>query len=69
VPIAVVAERLGHRNANVTLSIYAHAMKADERAAAKVWQDAMADVIQDDRKKAESERMLGFVKPRLNKTS
>jgi integrase len=69
VPIAVVAERLGHRNSNVTLSIYAHALKADERAAAKVWEDAMADVIQDGRKKAGAPGVLGLARPKLKKTS
>jgi Phage integrase family len=45
VPIATVAKRLGHANANVTLSIYADALEADELAAAKIWNEAMADVI------------------------
>jgi hypothetical protein len=45
VPIPTVAKRLGHANANVTLSIYAHAVGADELAAAKIWNDAMATVI------------------------
>ncbi len=45
VPIPTVAKRLGHANANVTLSIYAHALEADELAAAKIWNDAMVDVI------------------------
>src|SRR5579862_9126183 len=45
VPIATVAKRLGHANANITLSIYAHALEADELAAAKIWDDAMPDVI------------------------
>jgi integrase len=45
VPIPTVAKRLGHANANVTLSIYAHALEADELAAAKIWDDAMVDVI------------------------
>jgi integrase len=45
VPITAVAKRLGHANANITLSIYAHALEADELAAAKIWDDAMADVI------------------------
>lgn len=44
-PIPTVAKRLGHANPNVTLSIYAHALEADELAAAKIWNDAMADVI------------------------
>jgi hypothetical protein len=50
VPIAVVSERLGHADQNITLSIYSHAMPADTRAAAKVWNDAMADVISEARK-------------------
>ncbi|HZL57843.1 MAG TPA: tyrosine-type recombinase/integrase [Bryobacteraceae bacterium] len=45
VPIPTVAKRLGHANANITLSIYAHALEADELAAAKIWDDAMVDVI------------------------
>ena len=45
VPIAVVAERLGHADQNITLSIYSHALPADSRAAAKTWNDQMADVI------------------------
>jgi hypothetical protein len=40
-----VAKRLGHANANITVSIYAHALEADELAAAKIWDDAMTDVI------------------------
>jgi hypothetical protein len=43
VPLPVVAKRLGH--ANITLSIYAHALEADELAAAKIWGDVMAEVI------------------------
>ncbi|HYI94796.1 MAG TPA: tyrosine-type recombinase/integrase [Bryobacteraceae bacterium] len=49
-PIPTVAKRLGHANANVTLSIYSHALEADELAAAKVWNDSMADVIEANRK-------------------
>jgi integrase len=45
VPIPTVAKRLGHANANITLSIYAHALEADELAAAKIWDDAMVEVI------------------------
>jgi integrase len=36
VPAAVVAERLGHANQNITLSTYSHALPADSRAAAKI---------------------------------
>jgi hypothetical protein len=50
VPIAVVSQRLGHSDQNITLSIYSHALPADTKAAAKIWNDAMADVIADARK-------------------
>jgi len=42
VPIAVVSERLGHADQNITLSIYSHALPADTRAAARIWNDAMS---------------------------
>ncbi len=48
-PIPTVAKRLGHANANVTLAIYSHALKAGELAAAKIWDDALADVISANR--------------------
>lgn len=35
VPILTVAKRLGHATPNITLSIYAHALEADELAAAR----------------------------------
>ncbi len=60
VPIAVVSERLGHADQNITLSIYSHALPADTKAAAKVWNDAMADVITEARK-AGSQRTLANV--------
>jgi integrase len=60
VPIAVVSERLGHSDQNITLSIYSHALPADTKAAAKVWNDATADVIADAQKPA-GERMLANV--------
>ena len=44
-PLAVVSEKLGHADQNITLSIYSHALPADTRAAARVWQDAMSEVI------------------------
>lgn len=64
VPIAVVSERLGHADQNITLSIYSHSLPADTRAAAKVWNAAMADIIQDSRRppaKAVAKRMLADV--------
>jgi len=50
VPLAVVSERLGHSDQNITLSVYSHALPADKRAATKVWSDALADVIAASRK-------------------
>ena len=45
VPLALVSERLGHSDQNITLSIYGHAIPADSRAAAKVWNDSMAGAL------------------------
>jgi hypothetical protein len=41
---------MGHANSEVTLDIYAHAMKSDEANAADVWDDATAEIV--DRTKA-----------------
>jgi len=49
VPIPAVSERLGHADQNITLSIYAHALPADRRAATRIWSDAMAEVISANR--------------------
>jgi integrase len=51
VPVAVVSQRLGHADQNITLSIYSHALPADTLAAARIWNDSMADVIADARRK------------------
>jgi integrase len=48
VPISVVSERLGHADQNITLSIYSHALPADSRAAAKIWNDSMAEVVSSE---------------------
>lgn len=53
-PITAVAERLGHASPNITLSIYSHALPADNQAAAKLWNDAMADVIEESRTQVKS---------------
>ena len=45
VPTAVVAQRLGHADQNITLSIYSHALPADSRAAAKIWNNAITEVV------------------------
>jgi integrase len=60
-PITAVSERLGHASPNITLSIYSHALPADNQAAAKLWNDAMSEVIQESRKEAERKRMLSNV--------
>jgi integrase len=51
-PITVVSERLGHASPNITLAIYSHALPADNEAAAKLWNDAMADVLEASLKQA-----------------
>jgi len=62
VPIATVAKRLGHASPNITLSIYAHSLEADELAAAKIWDDAMTEVIAENKRRPpERERMLANV--------
>jgi integrase len=45
VPITVVSKRLGHANSQITLDVYAHAMKNDEATAATLWDDATVDII------------------------
>jgi integrase len=52
VPVAVVSARLGHANPNITYGIYAHAMPADQKAAAILWGNAMKDAIDASRKEA-----------------
>jgi integrase len=47
VPVAVVAQRLGHADQNITLSIYSHALPADSLAAARIWNKAIAEVVDD----------------------
>jgi integrase len=47
VPVATVAERLGHANAAITLGIYAHALKGDKHAAAAIWDDERGSVVEE----------------------
>jgi hypothetical protein len=49
--VPVVSRRLGHADQNITLSIYSHALPADSRAAAKIWNDSMSEVIESARRK------------------
>ncbi len=46
VPLAEVSRRLGHADRNITLSIYSHGVPADSRAAARIRDDALGDVIE-----------------------
>jgi hypothetical protein len=45
VPITVVSKRLGHANSQITLDIYAHAMKDDEVTASELGDEATAEII------------------------
>jgi hypothetical protein len=56
-PITAVADRLGHANPSIMLSIYSHVLPADVSAAAELWNTAMANVIGTERK-ARPSRML-----------
>jgi integrase len=49
-PITAVSERLGHANANITLGVYAHMMKSDQSAAAKLWHRTTAKVVSREQK-------------------
>jgi integrase len=48
-PLPAVSERLGHANQNITLLIYSHCLPADRKAASKLWHNALAEVISEDR--------------------
>ena len=48
-PLAVVSERLGHANQDITLGLYSHSLPADRKAASRVWHAALAGVISEDR--------------------
>jgi integrase len=48
-PLAVVSERLGHADQNITLSIYSHSLPTDHKAASRAWRNALAEVISEDR--------------------
>jgi integrase len=50
-PITAVAERLGHASPNITLSIYSHALPQDGDAAAKLWNDTMAGLIGESKRR------------------
>jgi integrase len=48
-PLAVVSERLGHANQDITLGLYSHSLPADRKAASRVWHAALAQVISENR--------------------
>jgi hypothetical protein len=64
-PIPTVSKRLGHANPNITMSIYAHALEADELAAAAIWDEAMKNVISGNQR--EPNRMLAIVSAKAPK--
>jgi len=47
-PLAVVSERLGHANQDITLRLYSHSLPADRKAASRVWHAALAEVISEN---------------------
>jgi integrase len=68
VPVPVVAERLGHANQNITLSIYSHALPKDKRAAANLWSDAVRDAVAEERRRGGT-GMLAFVSAKKPKSA
>jgi integrase len=67
-PITAVAERLGHASPNITLSIYSHALPADNQAAAKLRNDTMAGRIGDSRKRRAAGGLSQVINKRGEKT-
>jgi hypothetical protein len=63
-----VSKRLGHASPNITLGIYSHALPADEAAAAKIWNDALSDVISQDQKSSESPVLIS-ANPKAKKSA
>ncbi len=59
VPIPTIRSVSVIANPNITLSICAHALEADEVAASKIWDNAMTNVISGNQR--ESKRMLVIV--------
>ena len=67
IPIPAISKRLGHAGPHITMSIYAHAMEADELAAAQIWDDALGDTITANRRTPEDQRMLANVSGKFKK--
>ena len=51
VPITVVSKRPCHANSQITLDVYAHAMKHDEETASILWEEATGNLIARTRKR------------------
>ena len=51
VPLPTVSKRLGHSSVAVTASIYSHAFKRDENAAAEIWDTSMRKAMDSPRVK------------------
>ena len=49
VPLPVVSERLGHADQNITLAVYSHVMPKDRKAASRAFQNALSEVIAEER--------------------
>jgi integrase len=62
-PLPVVSRRAGHANADITLNVYSHAMKGDDAATAKIWNDATAAIIARTRKSAPDRGLARVVLP------
>ena len=60
-PVTAVSERLGHASPNITLGIYSHALPADNQAVAKLWNNALGDVIKETREQDVRRRRLSQV--------
>jgi hypothetical protein len=64
-----VSKRVGHANGQVTVDIYARAMKNDEATVAELWHMATAEIIGRTRKPrlkespVKAEVIFGFAKP------
>ena len=44
-PLAVVSERLGHSDQNLTVGVYSHCLPSDRKTASRVWHTALADIL------------------------
>jgi integrase len=57
-PIAVVSERLGHSDQNITLGVYSHCLPWDRKAASRVWHTVLVDIFSKDRVRKSAQHPL-----------